>query len=310
MSTLHLTWPEARELVLKGVPVRREGWPDTAISEIALPIWLERRPGLWVLTDSAHSELRVVDAAWFASAEFFGSDWTTDAPGAERDVCARPPLTRNGREFVPPGIGLTGSLAIGTLTLAADVGQMSPAGVCWLEFLVNGVVVGGAEAATAGRSSVSLPVSDVAGWSAGAALTISAMLRVRTSLPLPAWEGLARWGTTIPAPVEMLSIDLGELFPNDYDYHPAGWLGAWVTCGPYSEPRWLYSHADNPAAFDDDMGLDGVVVYPDGYADYVNGGATTLLKYLPAGSTFTLNVWNSGGWCSAGGELRLYSHEL
>ncbi len=381
----YLTWTEARALALAGTPVRREGWPDVGIELV--PAWLEHRPGLWVLTDARHAVMRVVDEDWFGSAEFYAQDWTTDDLGTERDVCLLPPPRAAVIRFVPPGIGLTGVVDAGTLTLYADIGQMSPAGVCGLEFLVNGVVVGFCEAPVAGRYMVSVAVADIyqqsdligdfvvwyPGYSTGiahvAAATmtnengvtvawrwsgvqevvaewspvrlhapvtfsggeiriswdndtewrravvagptpISAMLRVRTSLPLPAWDGVARWGDVVPAPVEMLSIDLGELFPNDYQNYPEGWLGDWVTCGPYSEDRWLYSHADNPAAADDDLGIDGVAVYSDGYASYLNGGATTLLRFLPAGQTFTVNIWNSGGWCYASGELRLYSHEL
>ncbi|MEI6035096.1 MAG: hypothetical protein WCS65_12565 [Verrucomicrobiae bacterium] len=218
----YLTWPEARALALAGTPVRRDGWPTLGTE--TPPAWLERRTGLWVLTGSRHAVMRVADAGWFGSEEFFAKDWTTDAPGTERDVCLVAPPRAAVLRFVPPGIGLTGALVGATLTLSADIGQMSPAGVCGLEFLVNGVSVGFAEAATAGRYSVSVPVEGLA----GSGLVLSAMLRVRTSLPLPAWEGIARWEMRlIVADFFAGYLDSGTLFARyaiyDYDSNCFGW---------------------------------------------------------------------------------------
>ena len=79
------------------------------------------------------------------------------------------------------------------------------------------------------------------------------------------------------------------------------------------------------AAADDDLAINGTLVNPDNIAGYVwpqppydiynpgaAGGQTKLLLHLPAGDTFTMNIWNGtyGGNCGGYGLLRLYNRPL
>ncbi len=177
-----LTWPQARDLALAGTPVRRDAWLAADP-----PSWLEHRTGLWVLTDLRHALVRVVDAGWFALAEFYANDWTTDPPGTPRDICQIDPPKP---VFVPPGIMLTGVPGMTSIGLHADVGASVPAGVFTIEYFLDGVHVGSVEAAGPGRYTLTAPFSF-------AAFTISGRCRawidVTSSLPLPAWTGHAEW---------------------------------------------------------------------------------------------------------------------
>ena len=191
MNTSFLTWPEAAALAASGNLVRREAWT----------VWLRRRVGLWEMVDSSFQLLRVVQSGDFINFDAFASDWTSDAIGATREVCARIPLVR---PFIPPGIGLVGEVEEGILTLHADLGAGSPDGVYWLEYLVNGVLVGTLEASSAGRFTVtaSSPGGD-----------IDAQLHVRSALPLPTWEGIARCQRVIVATDYWPGFsDIGTLF--------------------------------------------------------------------------------------------------
>jgi hypothetical protein len=73
--------------------------------------------------------------------------------------------------------------------------------------------------------------------------------------------------------------------------------------GPYADDRWLFT---GDIGADDDLMVDGVKVFEDGWANQVGGG-NVFLKFLPKGSTARINVWNAGGWTGASGALRLYS---
>ena len=304
----YLTWLEARDLALSGTPVRRDSWPFVGVPESMPPLWLERRTGLWVLTDARHSVMRVVDASWFSAKEFFAGDWTTDAPGTVRDVCgieAPKPL------FQPPGILLPGELDLSTITLHADIGGSLPDGVYMVDFFLDGQFMGTLEANTPGRYTIS---SSFIWGSYTTASRIRAWIDVRSSLPLPAWSGHAEWEIIFPAP-SYFTINLGVEFI-DYPGFIAGtgWLGSDKTFGPYSDNRWIYSHVDDgtmTAQADDDLAINGVLVDPNGVAGYVvPGGATQLLLFLPAGMTFTMNIWNSGGFVWGHGLLRLYNRPI
>ena len=175
----YLTWQEARDLAMAGTPVRRDSWPNAGLPENMPPMWMERRTGLWVLTDGRHIVMRVVDAEWFTSSEFAATDWTTDGPGTTRDVCSvEPPIP----VFMPPGIGLTGESASGSVTLHADVGVSSPEGVYAIVFSWNGVSKGSAEATSAGRYSITFAGNGGVG-----------SIDVSSRLPLPAWKSHAEW---------------------------------------------------------------------------------------------------------------------
>lgn len=289
-----LTWAAARDLALSGTPVRRDGWATDVD-----PIWLERRTGLWVLTDANHALVRVADAEWFTSEEFFAEDWTTDAPGTARDVCEiEPPKPI----FFPPGLGVSGSFSLTGVTLFADLGASSPSGVYLIRFFLDGVFVGSQEADGPGRYSVSVTTDPTA--------VRRAWIDVESRLPLPKWSGHAEWDLAY-GDGSYIAIPLAPDFPSGGYLDPAGWpYGAGVTYGPFSGNRWIYSHASNPAGADDDLAIDGVILYGDSSANYVNGGATTFLHYLPAGQTMVVNVWNAGGQYWAIGELRAYNRPL
>lgn len=296
-----LTWPAARDLALAGTPVRRDTWVTPGD-----PVWLERRPGLWMLTDENHAPVRVVDADFFESSEFFGTDWTDDPPGTTRDVCLIDPPRPI---FRPPGIGLTGVVTSSTaITLHADIGSSSPAGTYRIRYYLDGVAVGEQEAAGPGRYSISTS------WVLGAGMQrVQAWIDVESTLPLPAWSGHAEWRYIFP-PVAYDVIALAPDFPAGGPSYVTWPYGSGVNYGPFSGDRWIYSHNANPAVCDDDMAINGVIVFPDGHAGIVQedsmGGATAFLAYLPAGRLLNVNIWNAGGSYSASGELRLYNRPL
>jgi hypothetical protein len=72
--------------------------------------------------------------------------------------------------------------------------------------------------------------------------------------------------------------------------------------GPYNKDYWIFS---GNLAVDDDLMIDGVRVFADGYSNQVGGG-NVFLKFLPKGGTARLNAWNAGGWTGASGAVRLY----
>lgn len=305
-----LTWPEARELALQGKPVRREAWGDRAGEVIegdmfvAAPSWLERRVGLWILTNDHHAVRRVVDAAWFTSAEIYAEDWTDDALGTVRDHCVvEPPRPA----FVPPGVGLTGEMETSTITLHCDLGESVPSGGFTISFYFDGAFVGSLPAASAGRYSITTAFVPASYAAAG---RIRAWVDVQASLPLPAWAGHAEWEVVLPPVAEFFRIDLVADFPENFSIPYHGLYGA-HTYGPYADLRFVYSHEDEPAWFDDDIVLDGALFEPaDDTANYVSGGATTLMRVLPAGSTFTVDIRNGGGQCWAQNYLRLYNRPV
>ena len=232
----YLTWTEARDLALAGTPVRRDSWPTEGID--TPPTWLERRPSLWVLTDIRHAVMRVVDAVWFDSAEFYANDWTTDPPGTERDVCLLDPPRP---AFVPPGLALTCEPGTTTITLHADIGASSPAGVFTISFFLEGVLVGTLEAAAPGRHSLTVAF-DPADY---AFARLRAWIDVRASLPLPSWTGHAEWERVaqqilIKAPwtrvryfsAHDIIADANGLGRSDYENFNAPWdadvMGFWV----------------------------------------------------------------------------------
>ena len=297
-----LTWPEARDLALGGVPIRRDAWVTADP-----PSWLEHRTGLWVLTDLRHALVRAVDAGWFKSAEFYAGDWTTDALGSARDVCQIDPPAVVA--FQPPGIGLEAVIGTTTIDLNADIGASSPAGVYTINYFLDGVFVGTREATGAGRYALTTAFSWASYSTAG---RVRAWIDVSSSLPLPKWTGHSEWEMEFPAAATYVAIDLHAEFPAGSG-HGGDWAYPWKTFGPYATDRWVYSHSADPVVANDDFGLNGVVIYPTGWTDPINGGATTLLLFLPAGQTFTLNIWNTTlGYLEygAGGSLRLYNRPI
>lgn len=303
-----LTWTAARDLAEAGTPVRRESWPATAVAlaggTFDGPCWLERRVGLWVLTNAAHEFLRVVDAGWFESDEFFGTDWTDDPLGTKRDHCVVDPPRP---VFVPPGVGLTCVVGASSIDMHCDLGASFPVGGFVIEYFLDGIFVGSLPAGSAGRYTLAAAFSPAAYTSTG---RIRAWIDVRASLPLPEWIGHAGWELVLPPVAEFFRIDLVANFPMSYSVPYHGLYGS-HTYGPYPDLRFIYSHAAEPAWFDDDLVLDGVLFEAaDDYANPPGGGATTLLRVLPAGQTFTVDVRNGGGPCWAQGYLRLYNRPI
>jgi hypothetical protein len=97
-------------------------------------------------------------------------------------------------------------------------------------------------------------------------------------------------------------------FPYGGYSDPPGFYYSERTFGPYPIGLYMASHADNPIGVDDQLIFNGAVLdIGSGYAHTLFGGATTVFHYLPAGSTFTLNVYNTGGSYGAVGQLRMYT---
>ncbi len=292
----YLTWPEAVRLAKQGKAIRREDWST----------WLRLRPGwIWEELDADFRFLRVVQSADFEAQEFFASDWTDDATGTSRDVCERAPARSR---FMPPGIGLSGLPSVDSIRLVADLGMSSPTGVFSLIFFIEGIEVGRAEAIEPGAYSVDVAV-DWSDYTTG----IRAWVDVQSELPLPAWRGHAEWAMRWPASAAWDEIDLA-VFSTATEW---AFCGA-MTVGPYAGPRWVYSHADAPASANDVLYVDGLAIdeiwpgKPAGYpiAHTVFGGATTLVLFLPAGTTFDVDIYNGVGTGGAGGRLRVYNRPI
>lgn len=207
----------------------------------------------------------------------------------------------------PVGVGLTGALGNSTVTLCADIEYST--GEFTINFWLDGLFVGSLAGASSGRYTLVAPI-DFPSYST--ADRIRAWIDVRSSLPLAAWTGHAEWSLVFPAP-SFVAVDLDPHFPNDFVTYPTGWyrgISAGVDFGPFAGDRWVYSHADDPAWADDDVAINGTVVYGDGTTDYINSGLTTFLLFLPAGRMFNVNVWNNTGWTWGGGRLRLYNRPI
>jgi hypothetical protein len=116
-------------------------------------------------------------------------------------------------------------------------------------------------------------------------------------------------------PLHYFSINLSEAFPTRFSAGPAGlYKTETKTFGPYADNRWIYSHsADRPVIYND-LVLDGAAYEPNGVPNYINNGATTLLRVLPAGQTFTLavqyNAAYNSGFHGAQGLLRAYNKTI
>lgn len=306
-----LTWPEAKQEAAAGKLVRREAWPLPGSDRA----WLRKRAVLWETLDKNLASLGIVEAGEFTSAEFFAKDWTTDEIGAARDVCQRPaPRVL----FAPPGLRLTGELA-GELTLSLDLGDSAPSGAYWVDFVVNGSPVGTLEAPTPGRYS--LTTAPVAG-------DLYCEAHVRSASPLPAWNGVAVWRYTAPA-LDYFDITLIDHFPTRF-----GWANQFYgypdlvynglvapngkNFGPYDSDRYIYSPAADPARADDILYIDGIQIgrtLPEWLTLGWNGplgpaGTTALIKFLPAGQAFNVNVFDFGGSQAADGILRLTNRIL
>ena len=113
----------------------------------------------------------------------------------------------------------------------------------------------------------------------------------------------------LPAMPSFFAINLLADFPAGPSVGYHGLYGA-RTYGPYADLRFVYSHASDPACADDDLVINGVVLYPDDFANPINGGATTLFLVLRAGDIFSVNIRNAGGPCSGSGSLRLYNRPI
>ena len=313
----YLTWMEARAQAQAGKLIRREDWPLPGSDRA----WLRRRAVLWEALDKNLASLGIVEAAEFTSAEFFAEDWTTDEIGAVRDVCRRPsrPL------YAPPGLRLTGSVTAQTLHL--DLGDSAPSGAYWVTFLVNGIEIETIEAPEPGRYSLSDPAELIAAAIAG---EVYAEARVKSISPLPEWESVAVWRYIAPA-LDFFEIDISADFPLRNDV--TSWYGA-RTYGPYSDDRFIYSHSDEPIAFylsattgfptfyplsTDDLYIDGILSGDPTYywvgAEWVGGkpfgSQTTLIKFLPAGGTFVVDIQSSDATSGfSQGKLRLSNRLL
>jgi hypothetical protein len=298
MNTSYLTWPEARALAQLGQLIRRE----------AGTTWLRRAAGgLWQVLNASFVVLRVVSENDFLTEDYYAEDWTTDPIGTVRDVCARRAAVRR---FIPPGLGLSGEITGTTsLSLTADLGETLPSGSWTLAFYFGGTHVGDVEAPEPGRYSQDVEID----YSAfGTASSIETMVVAKSRLPLPVWRMVTPWLYRFVSAGSYINIDLATYFPFN-GWAPVGWPygAAGFDFGPYTEDRWVYSHADDPAFVDDDLAINGVLINPNSLAGYIYGPDTTLLHVIPAGEVLNLNVWHNVGAVSEGaGSLRLYDRPI
>jgi hypothetical protein len=102
------------------------------------------------------------------------------------------------------------------------------------------------------------------------------------------------------------TIDIGAEFPRrDPEVVATGGRYGEKTFGPWGYPIKLAQRSASPSWWDDDMVLNGDVVYPTGSADSPNGGANTTFLELSVGGTFSMDVQNNAGWCWAQGFLHI-----
>lgn len=81
------------------------------------------------------------------------------------------------------------------------------------------------------------------------------------------------------------------------------------TVGPYDSDYLVFS---GNLEVDDDLVIDGQRVFADDTAGPIVWGSNVFLKFLQAGQTLTLNIWNSGGSTgqNPGGSLYLYPYHI
>ena len=208
--------------------------------------------------------------------------------------------------FIPPDVSLAGAAETTALDLTATLGDFVSSGSFTILFYLAGSLVGTMEAKEPGNYTLAVPVD----WHSLSG-AVDAWIDV-TSSEISSWCGHAEW--IFPA-ASYITINLGVEFV-DYPgvWAPAGWFGPDKPFGPYADNRWVYTHADDgamTAQADDDLAVNGSLIHPDYTAGYVvPGGATELLLVLPAGSAFTLNIWNHTGQVWARGYLRLYNRPI
>ena len=109
---------------------------------------------------------------------------------------------------------------------------------------------------------------------------------------------------------DYFEIPLNPYFPyKTTGVVPARSLYGAKTFGPFDHDAVLYSHADNPLVPDDDLVINGVVLYQTNFTELegINGGLTTQLLVLPAGTTFTVDLlnFNEGPCWVHSGALRV-----
>lgn len=273
--------------------MRRATWPRDR--------WISWWAGLYWLWEAGES--RIVEAGDFTLADFDALDWTDEF----------------SEEFLPPDLSVTVDIARTSLAVHVDVGEFWPAGgefelVWWLEdWRLGTATITAPGRYTANVVFSALSSSDqakVRWWLSiySPRLLVAAEL---TALPPVEWEARAEWVMNFPTQPEFHALDMATLFPGGGWTDPPGWpYGAGVTVGPYPDDRWLYSHADDPIQCDDDLAVDGVILFGNNLAGPVNGGQTTFLHFLPAGETVAVNIWNAGGSYWGAGTLRLYNRPI
>lgn len=95
-------------------------------------------------------------------------------------------------------------------------------------------------------------------------------------------------------PTTPVSVDLAALFPPKIG-GPGALYGA-VSLGPYAWGVQVWSRSADPAGANDDLVINGSVVFQNNDSDFVNGGVDTLLATVSAGNTWTVDVRNRTGF--------------
>jgi hypothetical protein len=106
--------------------------------------------------------------------------------------------------------------------------------------------------------------------------------------------GRSASGTSVEPLPPPFTIDLGATFPPKVG-GPAEYYGA-VTFGPYPFTAEIWSRSTNPAGANDDLAINGTLIFPDNDSNEINGGADTLLATVAGGSTWTVDVRNRAGY--------------
>ena len=131
-----------------------------------------------------------------------------------------------------------------------------------------------------GNIFVTNPWTLTATWSGGAVTTYSG--------------GKYSTGQSAGIAMGTVIVDLAALFPPKVG--GPGELYGVVTLGPYSSNAEVWSRATDPAGANDDLVINGSVVYQNNESDYVNGGVDTQLATVTAGNTWSVNVRNRTGY--------------
>lgn len=314
-----LSWWQARDIARSGRAVRRAAW--------AAGRWMTHRANIvWQRTGSAPAA--PVAAADVEPAHFTERDWTDEGPPAEPPYVTELFIQSLGVQDDDLRVTVGGTVVSDTrwnqgwYNADGEHPREYPAGVFpptippWPTITAASwrkIRVTDAQAAALGLRMVAgmeVEVDVFDGWASD----------WRTS----PWRATVTWSdglvetcdggwassgssATPPTPSTYFEINLYALFRTPYGAKdlPAGATFGVQTFGPYPYAAKISSHASNPAGADDTLLINGTMIDDLGYAHTLFGGATTDILTLPAGDTFTADIYNYASWCHGWGALRV-----